>query len=164
MATSQITAIYAAIESVNVTFNLRGQSRTPTVKGLTELPNRVESADLPLRLLLNVQNNAEGVSFQAGTLGSGLGGGAKPTIIWRITDLMLALPQNQGTGVKDVAYDLMAYCSAYLAAVRNNIKITSGALVEDVSVEPGVYLYPASETGVAYYGVQCVWSIKELVD
>lgn len=164
MATSNPLGIYSAIENMEVTFTLRGQLKTPAVKGLTELPNTISgTSGLPVRLLINVANNAEGQTMKVFTIGAAINGGAKYKVSWKITELMLALPQQHGTGLKDVAYDLMDYCGKYLDKVRENLNITASALVTDCSVEPGTYLYPATENGVAYYGVQCVWTIEEIV-
>jgi len=157
MATSAISAIYDALYNMDVTVN----DTTPTPYALTGTPNKGNSADTPMRLLLAVDGSGDGKSIDFKTLGTP---GVNDTIemTWALTDLMLWKPMAQGQGVRSVASDLIAYAAAYVNAIRTNRNLTTRASVVNLRITPGVFEYPAG-SGSYYYGVQSVLTILEIV-
>lgn len=160
--TSAIVDIYSAIEGIEVLVD----GAAPFVYGLTGIPNTVASADLPVRVLLDLANAGEGQSMQFHTVNSGIGGGGAQYIDWQISDLMLLLPEAQGLGVKQVAETLVAYTGAYVDAVRDNRELVDEALnsasFTALRVSPGIYEYPA-ESGNRYWGVMATSTIREII-
>lgn len=161
MATSNIAAAYAALDATNITFSLRGADRTPAVKTLSELPNIVNAADLPMRLLLSVDGVGEASDMQFLTLGQGTAGGSY-TVTWRIVDLMLAATQASGSGAKDVALSLVTYCGKYMDMARNSRNLASGISIQKAVPSAGIYEFPAG-SGNMFFGVQVIIDLVEIV-
>jgi hypothetical protein len=160
--TSAISAIYTAVESMTVLVG----SDTPTVYGLTGIPNTVASANLPCRILLDLANAGEGQSMNFFTINSGISGGGAQYIDWQIDDLMLLLPLAQGIGNKQVSSNLIAYCGAYIDACRTNRGLvntsTNEANITNLRVAPGVYNYP-NGSDTFYWGVRAELTIREII-
>lgn len=151
---SQIEGIYNALVAMSITVD----TKTPSVYGLTGLPNQVASADLPCRLILALGANAvAGSSTDFYTLGG------HQNVVWTMSDLLLWLPAAQGQGVKQVAGALVRYAGKYVDAVKGKWFMVSGADVEDCKVEPGMYEYPVG-SGNFYYGCLSRLTIRELVE
>lgn len=159
---SAIGAIYTAIEAMSV---LAGE-KTPTVYGLTGLPNTVASANLPCRILLDLANAGEGQSMEFFSINSGISGGGAQYVDWQLSDLLLYLPQAQGLGVKQVAVALVDYTGAYVDACRSNRGLvntaTNEANVTGLRVAPGIYEYPVS-SGNFYWGCMATLTIREII-
>lgn len=148
-----LNTIYAAIENMSVNVN----GTTANVYGLTNVPSRVETAHLPLRAIVSVGGNTQGQSVRLITLGG------TPNLhkTWAVQDLMLYKPVPQGQGLKEATPILITYIDDYLTAVRTNHQLTSGALITDVRLEPGVYEHPP-ESGAMFYGVMVSLTVEEL--
>ena len=160
--TSVILDIYDAVSAMTVLVG--GES--PTVYGLTGIPNGVANADLPCRILLDLANGGEGQSMQFHTVNSGIGGGGAQYVDWSIRDLMLLKPQGLGVGNREVAATLVAYTGAYVDAARANRNLiatdTNEASFTELSVSPGVYEYPV-ESGIFHWGVMATSTIREII-
>lgn len=156
--TSQIVAIYNAIENMEVS-----PVDVIHVYGLTGLPNSVPSGNLPCRILLDLANAGEGQSMEFFTVNSGIGGGGAQYIEWQLNDLMLLLPEGQGRGNKQVSTALITYTGAYVDAVRNARALVPTANITGLRVSPGIYEYPAG-SGVMYWGCMATLTIKEIID
>ncbi|MCA0455644.1 MAG: hypothetical protein LCI00_16835 [Chloroflexi bacterium] len=160
--TSEIVAIYDTVEAMTVLVD----GMTPTVYGLTGIPNGVVNADLPCRILLDLAQGGEGESMQFVTVNSGIGGGGEQYIDWRINDLMLLKPLGLGIGSREVTQALIAYTSAYIDAVRSNRNLletdNNSASFTNLNVTPGTYEYPA-ESGHFFWGVMATSTIREII-
>lgn len=163
MANSNIGAAFTTLDSAsaNITFTLLGVSKTPAIMGLSELPDTLSAASLPIRLLISMDGVGEGTQMEFVTIGAGTTGGAFQ-MRWRITDLMLALPQTQGRGLKSVAESLISYSGKYVDMLRNNRNLATGISIVGAQVSAGIYTYPG-ESGTPYFGVQAVIDLLEIV-
>lgn len=154
---SVISDIYSAIASIAVTVD----GVTPTVYGLADVKNSYASGDLPVRILLSLSGGLQGQEMRFETIsGSNPALGNQQNINWQIVDLLLWLPQGQGSGGKQVTPQLVEYAGKYIDAVRPNRLIATRASVENLSVDVGIFAYP--NEGTRYYGCECRWTIKEL--
>jgi hypothetical protein len=159
---SNISAAYATLDATQITFELLGQSVAPTVKTLSELPNKENAPNLPVRLLIGMDGVGEGTAMKFDTIGTGLTGGGGLMMRWKITDLMLAVPQTHTQGMKTVAASLVAYCGKYVDMARNNRNIATGISIEGLTLSAGTYEFPA-DSGIRYFGVMAVLDLVELI-
>lgn len=148
-----IAAIYSAIVALTVAVD----GTNATVYGLTSMPDAIETAQLPVRLLVSVGSATQGASIRPSTLGSLPGMQAT----WQVQDLMLYKPPAQGLGLEQMNAALMAYCDSYLSAIRASALMTNAALTTDVRLEPGVYEHPP-DSGRQYFGVMTTLTIEEI--
>lgn len=156
---SNFTAAYAALDATVVTFTFKGQQVTPTVKTLTELPESINgTADLPMRLLLSMDGIGESTGVANQIIGASAGG---QRIDWKITDLMLLVPQTLGR-TKDVSLSLAEYMENYADMIRVTRNLATGVYIQDCQLSAGTYQFPATETGTLYFGVQCINTLMEL--
>jgi hypothetical protein len=154
---SQVTAIYQHLAGMELTIG----DKTPAVYSLASLLQKVETAQLPARLLAVTGGRSGGQDGQFQTLRTVL------TVRWQLTDLLLYKPEAQGRGLSDVAAQLVAYAGDYLEAVKANRKplpagVRSTAQVMAARVTPGVYEWP-ERSGTWYFGVECVLDIDEIL-
>lgn len=148
-----IRSIYDNIASVNITVD----GKIPTPYKPDELPNSVERARTPCRLLLPVHSGAgAGGQFAFVSLGR-LG-----SVTWNIVDLMIWKPAAQGTGIANVAGVLIDYAEAYITALQSVRGIAPQSSINTIAVAPGVYEWPMS-SGQYYYGVRCEVSVTEVL-
>jgi len=148
-----IATIYSAI--ANMTIAVDGTNAT--AYGLASMPDAIETAQLPVRLLVSVGGSTQGASIRPSTLGTLPGMQAT----WQVQDLMLYRPPAQGMGLEQMNAALMNYCNSYLSAIRTNALLTSGALTTDIRLEPGIYEHPP-ESGRQYFGVMVTLTIEEI--
>lgn len=151
---SNITGIYDALVAMSVTVS----NKTPTVYGITGLPNTVATADLPVRIVEILGSNA----MEGEGLPRTIGANPQISANWMLSDLLLWLPQAQGAGVKQVAQTLVEYSGLYIDAARAIRAITSNASIMSVSPVAGVYEYPLN-SGILYYGVAVKVKVKEII-
>lgn len=153
---SNIEGIYTTLANMGVTVD----GKTPTAYMLTELPNALESGHLPARLIEVIGSNAaQGRQVTPQTLGT------TPAMdaLWIISDLMLWQTQGSGQGVRAVSLQLVRYCKQYIESIRAEVSLVTRATVENVSLRPGLFEYPAS-SGRNFYGVQAEITIRELIE
>jgi len=160
---SDILGVYAFIRDLDVRY---GDVR-PTVYGIDELPGALSRAQLPARLLYPFSTLSEDLMGRFGSIG-----GRLVTVDWSILDLYLHQPVKQGTGLYDVADDIIGYCGAYADAIRGKVNVapSSGgyghdqATLQDVRFLPGIWPWPMDapeDAVVEYYGVAVVLSVRE---
>ena len=133
---SVITQVYDALSDVVVTTT---GGVTPRAYDLHELPQSVNTAQLPCRLLLPVGNEPG-----EGREGTFIAVGTSMVIIWTINDLMLWQPINQGLGLKEFAPELVDYCGKYWDMVRTFRCPATNTALESANMTPGVYEWPIS--------------------
>ena len=160
MASSTVLAIYDAIKAVTVQYN----GANPNVYDLDQIPANADTARIPARILLPFGNFFESgrisetrmVTIHGDIMG----------VQWLLRDLLLVRPLAQGEGVYTVADDLVAYAGAYVAAFVNRTgnkrALTDQAWLDNITATPGIYEYPEG-SGRAYFGVNCVLTIRELI-
>ncbi len=135
--------VYDALAAVSLTVG----GKAVTVFNVDSLPESVTTADLPCRLLLPLEPR-EGENFVYAGIQGGL-----VTVTWVITDLLLVRPLAQGEGLHTVAPDLVAYAQAYLEALKPLRKLTTTAVLREISISTGVFEYPA-RSGNLYFGAR----------
>jgi hypothetical protein len=88
---------------------------TGTVTGVTgaDLPESVESASLPLRLLLPTGGRQDAVASLGKTFASG--GQGVTVIEWELTDTLIYRALGAGLGITDLAPIVTGYCADYLS-------------------------------------------------
>ena len=151
---SVLTDIYATIAAQAITVN--GQA--VDVLDLGALPNAVESATLPVRLLQPFNARGEGALQSFWTPGRGV-----RTIIWGIADLLLWRTSAAGIGLLDIAPDLIAYKVQYadlLSELRDAPQ--SRWSVTNCTMEVQTFDYPI-DGGRWYDGVICQLQITEII-
>jgi len=150
---SVITNIYDALEAKTVTTT---SGKTPTVYGLDNLPEKIETAHLPCRLLLPVGGNpGEGRDLSFIAIGTGV------TINWQVTDLMLWQASEQGIGLREFAPEIVDYAGKYVDMLRTFRCPYQNTALESASMTPGEYEWPRG-SGRFYAGVLCQLNIKEV--
>lgn len=156
MANSQLALIYEALAALPITVIVDSESRVVKARYLDDLPNVVDTAHLPLRILSPFHDmKGKGVPRTIG--------GDKVTNTWTITDMCLWQAETQGTGMKQTAPFVISYLDTYSRVIRANLRIIDGALVEEWEFKPGVYPYPAGvEKPTFYYGILVTLTIKEI--
>jgi len=152
---SVITQIYNSLANLAVTTTA---GVTPTAYDLDELPESINTAQLPCRLLLPVNSipgeGREGVHI---ALGTGM------AIVWQVNDLMLWQASEQGIGLREYAPKLVDYAGKYLDAMRAWGKCPyTNSTLENVTITPSVYEWPIG-SGRYYAGVLCQLQIREVI-
>lgn len=151
---SQILSIYSTLSGKAVAVG----SITPTVYGLAQLPDAVEDAMLPCRLLLPMGGKGEGRDYSFIALGN------TTKLTWHLTDLMLWRRADSGIGLEDIAATLIGYAAAYAEMLRANrsmgqaqAHIVSARFVYDT------FNYPDSDSGIAFDGCAVEIDIEEVL-
>jgi hypothetical protein len=153
---SQLAAIYAALAAQIVTV---GTVPVSAQSGAA-LSDSVESAQLPVRLLLPVGGKAAGSLQGVKTFG---GGGKTPvlTVDWTLTDLLLWRAIGAGVGLTDLAPELISYCAAYLSVV-GPLRTPTWSVTGITFPAIGGLEWPA-QSDRWYSGVQAQLTIREIV-
>ena len=159
---SNLRALYTAIAGIDVVFTAEaGGSVTPTVYDLHELPNTAETADLPLRVLLPLEEwGGDGPVMEL--LSTGISG-VSGAMTWNVVDLMLYEVVGQTRGMLDVLADLVRYAGAYSEMIMDNRKPVTQTRLKGVAIRPGVYEWPMG-SGRSYFGVECGLVFEELIN
>lgn len=154
MNTSHISDIYAALQALSVTMS---DGTIPRAYGLAELPESINTAQLPCRLLLPVGNEpGEGREGSFIAIGTGM------TIVWQVSDLMLWQASEQGLGLREFAPKIVEYAGKYLDAMRGFKCPYQDSSLDGVTIVPGEYEWPRG-SGHFFSGVSCQLQIKEVV-
>lgn len=131
---------------------------TPTRYGLTALPDAVEDAMLPCRLLLPMQPKGEGRDWRFAALGN------TAQLTWHITDLMLWRRADAGIGLEDIASVLVDYAGKYAEVLRSNRSLGQAqSHITGVRFVYGTFNYPDSDQGIAYDGCAVELDIEEVL-
>lgn len=154
---SQIEEIYTAFKNSVVTVG----SKSITVKEPATLPNSIQTANLPLRLLTPISRFSTGFATSNSTWNSGQGS-QKNQIDWVITDLFLYDALNQQIGVKALSSPLVEYCKNYLDMMAN-FELPSSCWISNISLRCDVFDYPIG-IGIFYYGVIALVSVTEKIN
>jgi len=149
---SVIEAIYTAIASERVSVH----GVCPVAYTGSTLPNTVESARLPCRLLVPTGSRLGQGSYQRGTMGPrGIA-----TIDWTLTDMVLWRSVSAGQGLRDIAGTLVAYCGAYAEMTR--LLGGPGWTVTGLGMTAQIIEWP--QGGDRWYdGVVCTLTITEIL-
>lgn len=150
---SNILTIYDQIAATSITVN----GTAVTVKDADQLPNRVASADLPIRLITPISGfGVEGA--QTDSVWAGGSGSTVRQVEWQIFDVMLWKPIALDVGVKAWAKELLAYSREYFDMLED-LTLT-GAVYLDANLTHSVIEYPLL-SGVFYAGVRATLTIRE---
>jgi len=151
---SVISDIYTALAALTVTTT---SGKTPEVYNLSALLEKVETANLPCRLLLPIGDNpGEGREGQFIAIGTSM------TITWQLNDLMLWQASEQGLGLRQFAPELVDYCGKYIDAMRTFKCPVANTTLESVYMVPGEYEWPRAGNKF-YAGVLCQLQIREVL-
>lgn len=151
---SVILSIYTTLATKTVTVS----GITPTIYGLTALPDAVEDAMLPCRLLLPMQPRGEGRDWHFIALGKTV------QLTWHITDLMLWRRSDAGIGLEDIASVLVDYAGQYAEMLRSNRAMGQEmAHIVGARFVYGTFQYPDSEQGISYDGCAVELDIEEVL-
>ena len=151
---SAILDIYDVLATKAVTV----QDITPTVYGLEHLPNAVEPAMLPCRLLLPMQPRGEGRDWSFIALGT------TAKLTWHITDLLLWRGAASGIGLEDIASVLVGYAGAYAEMLRGNRSMgQSQSHIVSARFVYGTFQFPESDQGMSFDGCAVELDIEEVL-
>lgn len=138
----QIRTVYSNLAAKTVAFTKEaGGLVSLTAKDLHQLPNAVQPADAPARLLLPYANLVEARDGRFASLDR------VGRVEWFIADLLLWKPGALGAGIAESAADLVRYQDAYAEMLRDwrDCGIVGGS--SDVELlgwrfVPGLYDWP----------------------
>lgn len=151
---SAVLAIYAHIAAMDVTVG----GVTPQAYDLAALPDAVESAMLPCRLLLPMDTRGEGRDLSFLALANTM------RLTWHVTDLLLWRLGDTGIGLEDIAATLVGYAGAYAEVLRANRAFGQAqAHLLSASFRYGTYRYPDTDGGLLYDGVEVTLDIEEVL-
>jgi len=153
--------LYTALAGMAVSFTGEdGADYTVTAKDLHQLPKRLQTGHLPLRLLLP----SEAYDARGGEL-LAIGAGAEAAageVQWVIADLMLWEAAGQRSGLKDIYPDLVRYAGAYAETIMQNRAPVTGVSLISLSIGVGAYEYPLG-SGDLWHGVECILLWREIL-
>ena len=151
---SVVLGIYASLASKAVTIG----GITPIVYGLEQLPDAVEPAMLPCRLLLPMQPRGEGRDWSFVALGT------TAKLTWHITDLLLWRGASSGIGLEDIAATLVGYAGAYAEMLRANRSMgQTQAHIVNARFQYGTFQYPETDSGTTFDGCAVEIDIEEVL-
>lgn len=145
-------SIYNAVAAIEVEV----ASTLAAVKSFTELPDNIETANLPLRLLEIIGSRSQAQNINYATLGAT----PRQNVDWIISDLLLYKEVAQGTGLKEWAEDLISYCDAYIDALQTTEALLSTVSIQHYEIQPGMYEKPLN-SGRFYFGALAVMTMIE---
>lgn len=151
---SDILSIYATLATKAVTVG----GITPVIYGLDRLPDAVEPAMLPCRLLLPMQPRGEGRDWSFIALGN------TAKLTWHITDLLLWRGAASGIGLEDIASMLVSYAGAYAEMLRANRSMGQAqAHIVSARFVYGTFQFPDAESGITFDGCAVEIDIEEVL-
>jgi hypothetical protein len=158
--TSILPQIYDLLDGMSVTYSNRsGASVTATCYDLDELPNSIETAHLPCRLLLPIGQG------QSGSPNIVLDNTPMARAEWRVTDLFLLEAVARSEGLAIQAPVLMRYVTAYSDAIAKKWQMQyqwqTEALTLSIAIAPGIYNYPTGSDAY-FFGVKADLRISEI--
>lgn len=160
MADSNLDTIYNAIAG----WGLAVAGGDVSCRKPEDLKKSLNSSDLPVRLMLPLDNNLEGQEMQVMTLGKPETGGEITVQRWSVMDLMLWQKVGKGSGIEQAADRLVDYCSAYTKAVRYGRKVAENIRIVNMNVLPGQFEWPAGvKDAPLYFGVLATLELTEIV-
>lgn len=130
-------AIFNAIRGINVQYGT--PPVTPTMPAIDEIPDLINTANLPVRLTLPVWD-VEGDQIHPVALGRTW------EVTWTVNDVLFVLGATQGLGLGDQLSDMLNYCGDYIDGIK---ALNGGASwwFANWSIKPQVIEYPPeSET------------------
>jgi hypothetical protein len=150
---SQIADIYTYIGNQAISVG----GITPIAFGLSALPNVIESARLPCRLLVPTGSRLGTGSYEKIGLGGQTGGAI---IRWTITDMLLWRAAAAGQGIRDIAETLVRYCGAY-AEMTRSLRFASWN-IQEIQIQPQLIEWPSG--GDRWYdGAVCILTVSEIL-
>lgn len=158
---SVVRTVYSNLAATTVTFTTEaGGSVTVTAKDVANLPNSVNAVDAPLRLILPYSMGTEL------TNGHWLTPHGRIQVDWSIGDLLLWKPGQLGSGIAEVAGDLVRYQGAYAEMLRGMARMgltTSQVKLIDWRMKPGLFDWPiGSKTW--WQGCMVYLKVTEVMD
>jgi hypothetical protein len=154
---SQLAAIVATLAAQTITVG------TTTVAALVNasIPDSVESAQLPTRLILPTGGRQSGNVTTPRTFKTSATEGGVLVIDWSITDVLLWRASNAGLGLMDVAADLTAYLAAYTTVIAP-LRTSRWSVTQIQFSGVGGIEWPAASERW-YLGAQAILTIREIV-
>lgn len=152
---SQIQAVYTALTNMDVSID----SKVIKVKKPSELPNSIQTASLPIRLLTPIQQFVPGF-MQSDSWNSSLGSGIVQ-VNWTITDIFLYDAVNQTIGIRALTDPLVDYCANYIEAMNDgSLVLPSSIQIKNYTARPDIINYPLG-SNFWYYGAYVYHNILE---
>lgn len=156
---SQIVGLYSALAATTVVVN----GVTVGVKDLTTLPNSLDTAILPCRLLTPISQ------FLGSNLQSGIGTIASYSgvneVRWNVADIAYFKPVAQDIGIRAIADDLVIYMREYQAMISAFTMSSAGGStmwIQNLVMNAGVFEYPLL-SGRFFYGVAATLTVVEKI-
>lgn len=158
---SVVRTIYTNLAASQVTFATEaGPTVTVSARDLSTLLNTVNAADAPIRLILPYSVGTEL------TNGHWLTPANRIQVDWSINDLMLWKPGQLGSGIAEVAGDLVRYQGAYAEMIRGMVRMgisTHQVKLIEWRMKPGVFDWPIGSR-TYWQGVMVFLKVTEVLD
>ena len=154
---SQLATIYSTLAATPITV---GAVAVAALNGAT-LPDSVESAQLPVRLILPVGGKASGTVQTPRTFKTSTTQGGVLVVDWTLSDVLLWRALGAGVGLTDLAPELIAYMAAYMAVVAP-LRTPRWSVTNIAFPVIGGLEWPASSDRW-YSGVQATLTIREII-
>lgn len=154
---SQIKEIYQAISDMDIVLN----GAVVPVKKPSELPNSIQTANLPVRLLTPIHQFIPGF-ITSDNWNAGLGSGIVQAT-WNVVDIFLYEPVNQTIGVRALTDPLIDYCKIYIDAMNaGELALPNNVVNLNYIMRPDIINYPLGGA-TFYYGVYTYHTILEKI-
>ena len=158
---SNIGDYQALVAAISVSFTSQaGWSIALTAKDATELKINYDNPDTPVRLLLPYGG---GENMSAELMEPDATFGTNVSIRWTFSDVMLWRHVTFGEGLKDSAYDLREYTTAYMTAAyaMEQPGITDRLTLESIRVQVREALNFPEGSANLFIGAVATWSVVE---
>jgi len=148
-----LKAIYTAVGNLSISAN----GKTPLTRTLSDPKNGVDTADLPVRLmLLSSGRRGSGQNYHYIDISQNVA-----NVTWTIVELMLWEPVGQNMGIHDKDPHLADWMSNYGAALLGLGGPTKMWRLQSASFAPGVYEWPIG-TSRRFFGVETTLTVLEV--
>jgi hypothetical protein len=151
---SELVLAYQALAARAITVG----ATTYSAKSLTEVPDSLPDAELPVRLLQPV--GARGGETEWITIGQHDG---SMRMIVDIADELLLSEVGLGAQSSDVAEAQLDYTDAYIRAMKADRKLTTFSWIERVRPDGFLVRFPKAEGAPIYHGVRMITRIVYLL-
>lgn len=144
MAT-QLSAIYEALADVDVTLD----GEVVAVLKPSAMSNRVNSVDLPLRVISPMARDGRG-----SLMGFPFASNGRGTATWRLNDLLLVATVNEGQGLRQYSAELITAIEAYVNAVTADVQLMRGVRIANITADAGIYTYIDRDYFAVEFGLE----------
>lgn len=153
---SNIRSLYTALAAADMSYtNEAGGTTTVACHDLHQVKQQYTRGELPIRVLLPLEEMPSGGSSQSQMVTASANGSAGMlALLWTVTDLYLhRVATDGGNLLQDIMPDLLRYADQYASVVAAGLTGTADCLtMQAITFSAGVYEYPQA-SGAFFHGV-----------